>query len=90
VLANTSFSEHARHINDGFSCSACHTAHGMGSEGGNASGERMVSFDVNVVAPNGGMPISYNRALNTCTLTCHNHSHGAVAAAASLTYSKPK
>ena len=90
VLANTSFSEHARHINDGFSCSACHTSHGMGSQGGNASGERMVSFDVNVVAPNGAMPISYNRALNSCTLTCHNHSHGAVAAAASLTYGKPK
>jgi len=90
VLANTSFSEHARHINDGFSCSACHTAHGMGSQSGNVTGERMVSFDVSVVAPNGAMPVSYNRALNSCTLTCHNHSHGTVAAAASLTYSKPK
>ncbi len=29
ILANTSFSEHARHINDGFSCSTCHTAAAM-------------------------------------------------------------
>ena len=90
VLANTSFSEHARHINDGFSCSACHTAHGMGTQTGNATGERMVSFDVNVVAAAGAAPISYNRALNSCTLTCHNHTHGAVSAAASVTTNKPK
>jgi hypothetical protein len=62
----------------------------MESQSGNVTGERMVSFDVSVVAPNGAMPVSYNRALNSCTLTCHNHSHGTVAAAASLTYSKPK
>ena len=41
----------------------------------------MVSFDLNVVAANGAMPISYNRALNSCTLTCHNHVHGTAAAA---------
>jgi predicted CXXCH cytochrome family protein len=75
ILANTSFSEHARHINDGFSCSVCHTAHGMGAQVANISGERMVNFDVNVVAPNGTAPISYNRATNTCSLTCHNHAH---------------
>jgi hypothetical protein len=40
----------------------------------NISGQRLVNFDVNVVAPN-GVPISYNRATNTCTLTCHNTAH---------------
>jgi predicted CXXCH cytochrome family protein len=75
ILANTSFSEHARHVNDGFSCSVCHTAHGMGAQVASISGERMVNFDVNVVAPNGTAPISYNRATNTCSLTCHNHAH---------------
>jgi len=91
VLLDTSFTEHARHISDGFSCSVCHTAHGMESQSGNISGERMVSFDVNVVAPNGVMSVSYNRALNSCTLTCHNHSHGTVAAAAtSLLNNKPQ
>jgi hypothetical protein len=75
VLANSSFTEHARHINDGFSCSACHTAHGMGSSNANLSGERLVNFDINVVAPNGSSPISYSRATNSCSLTCHNHPH---------------
>jgi predicted CXXCH cytochrome family protein len=75
ILNNTSFSEHARHVKDGFSCSVCHTAHGMGAQSGTISGERMVNFDVRVVAPNGGTPISYNRAANTCSLVCHNHPH---------------
>jgi predicted CXXCH cytochrome family protein len=75
VMSNTSFSEHARHINDGFSCSACHTAHGMGSVNGSISGERLVNFDINVVAPTGGNPISYSRATNSCGLTCHGHAH---------------
>jgi len=91
VLANTSFTEHARHINDGFSCSACHTSHGMGTQSGNPTGERMVSFDLNVVGANGALPISYDRSLNSCTLTCHSHSHGTIAAAAtSLMLNKPK
>jgi predicted CXXCH cytochrome family protein len=75
VTANTSFTEHARHINDGFSCSVCHTAHGMGGMSGNISGERLVNFDINVVAPNGATPVSYSRATNSCGLTCHNHPH---------------
>jgi predicted CXXCH cytochrome family protein len=76
VLNNTSFSEHARHVKqDGFSCSVCHTAHGMGTQSGTISGERLVNFDVRVVAPNGVTPISYNRATNSCALVCHNHTH---------------
>lgn len=78
VTANSSFSEHARHINDGFSCSTCHTAHGIGSTSGTISGERLVNFDINVVAPNGGTPISYSRATNSCSLTCHGHTHAQV------------
>jgi predicted CXXCH cytochrome family protein len=81
VVANTSFSEHARHINDGFSCSVCHTAHGMGAISPGISGERLVNFDANVVAPNGTSPISYSRATNSCSLTCHNHVHQGAAAA---------
>jgi hypothetical protein len=82
VLANTSFSAHARHINAGFSCSACHNAHGMGSYSPAISGERMVNFDANVVAPSGATPISYNRAKNTCNLTCHGQAHGGTSFAA--------
>jgi predicted CXXCH cytochrome family protein len=76
VINNTSFSEHARHVKqDGFSCSVCHTAHGMGAQSGSISGERLVNFDANVVAPNGLTPVSYNRATNSCSLVCHNHVH---------------
>ena len=75
VLANTSFTEHARHINAGFSCSACHTAHGMGAINGTVSGERLVNFDLNVAAANGTTPISYSRASNSCALTCHQYVH---------------
>jgi hypothetical protein len=84
VIANTSFSQHARHINDGFSCSACHTSHGMGANSATISGERMVNFDISVVGTNGTNPISYSRATGSCTLTCHNHTHGGGAAAAAV------
>jgi len=51
----------------------------------------MVSFDLNVVAANGVLPISYDRALNSCTLSCHNHVHGTMAAATtSRTVSRPR
>ena len=77
VIQNTSWNQHSSHINAGFTCSTCHTAHGMGAKNGNVSGERLVNFDLNVVAPNGGVPISYNRARNTCALVCHENAHNA-------------
>jgi len=82
IMSAGSFSEHARHVlQDGFSCSVCHTAHGMGAQSGAVSGQRLVNFDIRVVAPNGAAPISYNRASNTCTLVCHDHPHGRQVAA---------
>ncbi len=76
ILNDTRFSEHARHVKqDGFSCSVCHTAHGMGAQSGNVSGERLVNFDARVVTSNGVAPISYNRATNSCSLVCHDHVH---------------
>jgi len=89
VLGNASFSEHARHINDGFSCSTCHTAHGMGTSSGSISGERLVNFDINVVTANGAVPISYNRATNSCSLVCHNQAHS-LTASPSKAGAKPK
>jgi predicted CXXCH cytochrome family protein len=75
VAKNTSWSQHSAHINLGLSCSVCHIAHGMGAASGTISGERLVNFDVNVVASNGGLPISYNRGPNTCVLVCHMAAH---------------
>ncbi len=76
VLANTSWVKHSTHVGqDGFSCSVCHTAHGMGSSSPNVTGERLVNFDVKVVGSNAGLPVSYNRGSGTCTLTCHQVVH---------------
>jgi len=89
VISNASFSEHARHINDGFSCSTCHTAHGMGATSATISGERLVNFDINVVGPNGTNPIAYSRATNSCSLTCHNHAHQLAAASSAQKRFRP-
>ncbi|MGC1535099.1 MAG: cytochrome c3 family protein [Candidatus Sulfotelmatobacter sp.] len=76
VVNNSSFSEHARHIvQDGFSCSVCHTAHGTRVQPGSSFGQGLINFDLNVVAPNGASLISYNRATNSCSLVCHSHPH---------------
>jgi len=81
ILNNTSWAHHSQHINDGFSCSVCHTAHGMGPGTANVTGERLVNFDLNVVGQNGVALITYDRSAGTCSLTCHNHAHGSSAAA---------
>lgn len=81
IMNNSSFSEHARHINDGFSCSVCHTSHGMGATSGAVSGERLVNFDTQVVAPNGAVQISYSKPTNSCNLMCHGHAHNGVSVA---------
>jgi predicted CXXCH cytochrome family protein len=79
IMSNASFSQHARHINAGFSCSVCHTAHGIGTSSAGVSGERLVNFDLGVVALNdiSKVPISYTRSTGTCTLKCHNVDHNA-------------
>ncbi|HXY50610.1 MAG TPA: cytochrome c3 family protein [Terriglobales bacterium] len=78
VLANTSWAKHSSHVGtDGFSCSVCHTAHGVGAMSSNLTGERLVNFDVKVVGANNSLPIAYNRSSGTCTLTCHQVAHNA-------------
>jgi predicted CXXCH cytochrome family protein len=83
VLSDASFKPaatgkggHFAHISEqGFSCSVCHTAHGMGGAAAGITGERLVAFDLRVVAPNGNTPVSYNHGTNTCTLMCHGYYH---------------
>lgn len=75
-----SWAPHAAHINDGFSCATCHTAHGMGAVNTNVTGERLVNFDLNIVGNNGTNPISYTRipgSPGTCVLQCHGVNHDA-------------
>jgi predicted CXXCH cytochrome family protein len=75
VSSAASWNQHAMHISAGFSCSTCHTPHGMTAGSTNVTGERMISFDLKVAAPNGGMPVSYTRGANTCALVCHDAAH---------------
>lgn len=76
VLNNTSWIKHSTHVGqDGFTCSVCHTSHGMGTNSPNVSGERLLNFDINVVGANGSYPISYNRGTGTCVLMCHQVAH---------------
>jgi predicted CXXCH cytochrome family protein len=77
VVKNSSWKYHSTHINTGFSCSVCHTAHGMGATSATITGERLINFDANVVAPNNGQPVSYNHATNSCVLVCHQAAHNA-------------
>jgi len=87
VLTTSSWNQHVLHISTmGFSCSGCHTAHGIPAASGstNLSGEGLVNFDANVVGANGTLPISYNASANSCVLVCHNVAHnpdGSVGAA---------
>lgn len=77
IMSNVSFAKHSLHISAGFSCSVCHTAHGNGATSANISGERLVNFDLGVVAENDKtkLPVSYSRSTGTCTLKCHNIDH---------------
>jgi len=90
IMSNASFNTHALHINAGFSCSVCHTAHGIGASSASVSGERLVNFDLGVVAQNdsSNVPISYTRSTSTCTLKCHNVNHNADGTVGSAANSK--
>jgi predicted CXXCH cytochrome family protein len=76
INSGATWPEHTRHIQDGFSCSACHSSHGVPAGTTGVTGQSLVTFDMNVVAPKSpGQPVSYQGGSN-CTLTCHNHPHG--------------
>jgi predicted CXXCH cytochrome family protein len=74
IASGASWAEHNRHITDGFSCSVCHSAHGVQAATAGVTGQGLVSFDRNVVGQYNGLPVSYAGGA-TCTLTCHTHDH---------------
>ncbi len=73
INSGASWAGHTNHMQDGFSCSVCHSAHGVPAGTSGISGKALVSFDMNVVGSNNGLPVSYNGS--TCTLTCHQEVH---------------
>ena len=77
IMKDTSWKHHSSHIGAGFSCSVCHTAHGMGASSGAITGQRLVNFDLNVVGSDGVNPITYTYTdrEGTCVLVCHGVTH---------------
>jgi hypothetical protein len=74
INSDKSFKEHSTHIQKGFSCSVCHSAHGVPGSGAAAmsAGDRLINFDANVVAPYNGQITWKNQH---CALTCHMTNH---------------
>jgi hypothetical protein len=74
-LVNTGrdWSLHGSHVQKGFSCSVCHSAHGVPAGTSGVNGSALVSFDMNVVGSSNNLPVSYNGS--TCTLKCHEAEH---------------
>ena len=55
----------------------CHDPHGVRSEGEH-SGERLINFDIEVVAPNSEGKIFFQSdglLAGTCSLACHGKNH---------------
>jgi hypothetical protein len=60
INSGDGWSAHGRHIQKGFSCSVCHSAHGVPAGTSGVTGRALVSFDMNVVGNNNSLPVSYN------------------------------
>jgi hypothetical protein len=73
INSSASWSEHRGHIQQGFSCSVCHSAHGVQPGTSGVTGRALVSFDMNVVGNNNNLPVSYDGS--RCTLVCHTQAH---------------
>jgi predicted CXXCH cytochrome family protein len=73
INSGASWPGHTMHIQQGFSCSVCHSAHGVPAGTSSVTGNGLVSFDMNVVGSNHGQPVSYNGS--KCTMVCHGHVH---------------
>ena len=60
-------------------CSACHDAHGVSAQLGNATGNaHLIDFDVNIVKAGSGairQYVSQGAAGGSCNLTCHTRPH---------------
>jgi predicted CXXCH cytochrome family protein len=74
LMTDGTFRHQPHVVTDGLSCSACHTAHGLGGTNANLSGDSLVDFDLNVVAQR-NKKLQFDSGKRTCTLTCHNHNH---------------
>lgn len=74
IMGDESFSEHARHIDEGIACASCHDAHGV------SRNTHLINFNVDVAQPfNGQLEFLDQGAFaGQCTLTCHGEEHDAI------------
>ncbi|MBI5155068.1 hypothetical protein HZA57_07510 [Candidatus Poribacteria bacterium] len=81
ILANESFSSHAKHIVDAqTSCSVCHDGHGIDQNQGNAlNNAHLINFDTSVVEQEPSLMLieyqSFGGGAGQCTLRCHGVDH---------------
>ena len=85
ILADESFGEHSRHLENGdVPCNACHDPHGISStqatsSNGNPNNTHLINFDTNIVSPRGSnpAPIFEDRGTfrGSCWLRCHGETH---------------
>ena len=91
ILGDESFSRHQKHISGMASgpggsnlntpCNVCHDPHGVLSSGGiygPHSGEKLINFDLDVVAPNSSGLLYYESTgiyEGACYLSCHGKNH---------------
>lgn len=80
ILADQSFSEHSKHIEEEQApCSACHDPHGISSAQGNdIENSHLINFDINIVQPNGTGERRFEdrgRFAGACYLACHGEDH---------------
>ena len=83
ILANTSFSQHNRHIVGASApCSICHDPHGISSTLGNSTNNsNLINFDKRFVTPSSGGILRFDDLGNRtgrCYLTCHGKDHNPI------------
>jgi predicted CXXCH cytochrome family protein len=78
LLSDGSPFPHAKHVKDASApCSACHAAHGVSSDAGDAThNAHLISFDLNIVKRAGAADPEYvATGGRSCSLDCHGHVH---------------
>ncbi len=80
IMANASFKEHNKHINDKrTSCNTCHDSHGISSLQGNATNNsNLINFNTTYVTPSSSGILRFDDLGNKkgrCYLRCHGENH---------------
>jgi len=80
ILANESFPEHDKHLNEQTPCSACHDPHGISNAQGNIrNNSHLINFDISIVnadTETGRLEFEDEGTFRgRCFLTCHGVKH---------------